>query len=35
MTGVTYFDPDGKEAVQKAKAIIVCGYAIKDTPLAC
>jgi hypothetical protein len=31
VTGVTYFDSEGKEAVRKAKAIIVCGYAI-ETP---
>jgi choline dehydrogenase-like flavoprotein len=31
VTGVTYFDPNGHEAEQKAKAIIVCGYAI-ETP---
>jgi choline dehydrogenase-like flavoprotein len=31
VTGVTYFDPNGREAEQKAKAIIVCGYVI-ETP---
>ena len=31
VTGVTYFDPDGREMEQKAKAVIVCGYAI-ETP---
>jgi choline dehydrogenase-like flavoprotein len=31
VTGVTYFDPNGHEVEQKAKAIIVCGYAI-ETP---
>jgi len=30
-TGVTYFDPDGHERQQKAKVVIVCGYAI-ETP---
>ncbi|MDQ2783531.1 MAG: GMC family oxidoreductase [Chloroflexota bacterium] len=31
ITGVTYFDPDGREKEQKAKVVIVCGYAI-ETP---
>ncbi len=31
VTGVAYFDPDKKEARQKAKVVIVCGYAI-ETP---
>ncbi len=31
VTGVTYFDRYGNEAEQKAKAVIVCGYAI-ETP---
>ncbi len=31
VTGVTYFDRDGVEHFQKAKAVIVCGYAI-ETP---
>ena len=31
VTGVTYFDPAGRECEQKAKAVIVCGYAI-ETP---
>ncbi len=31
VTGVTYLDSGGREAEQKAKAIIVCGYAI-ETP---
>jgi choline dehydrogenase-like flavoprotein len=31
VTGVTYFDPDGNEREQKAKAVIVSGYAI-ETP---
>jgi len=31
VTGVTYFDPDGREKEQKAKVVIVCGYAI-ETP---
>jgi len=31
VTGVTYFDPDGRETEQKAKVVIVCGYAI-ETP---
>lgn len=31
VTGVTYFDPEGRELEQKAKAVIVCGYAI-ETP---
>ncbi len=31
VTGVTYFDPDGWEKEQKAKVVIVCGYAI-ETP---
>ena len=31
VTGVTYFDPDGNEREQKAKVVIVCGYAI-ETP---
>jgi choline dehydrogenase-like flavoprotein len=31
VTGVTYFDPDGREREQKAKAVIVSGYAI-ETP---
>ncbi len=31
VTGVTYFDADGHEMEQKAKAVIVCGYAI-ETP---
>jgi len=31
VTGVTYFDPEGRECEQKAKAVIVCGYAI-ETP---
>jgi choline dehydrogenase-like flavoprotein len=31
VTGVTYFDRDGKEHEQRAKVVIVCGYAI-ETP---
>jgi choline dehydrogenase-like flavoprotein len=31
VTGVTYFDPEGYEREQKAKLVIVCGYAI-ETP---
>jgi choline dehydrogenase-like flavoprotein len=31
VTGVTYFDRDGSEHEQKAKIVIVCGYAI-ETP---
>jgi choline dehydrogenase-like flavoprotein len=31
VTGVTYFDPEGHEREQKAKLVIVCGYAI-ETP---
>jgi len=31
VTGVTYFDPDGNERFQKAKAVIVSGYSI-ETP---
>src|SRR5947199_9373445 len=31
VSGVTYFDSDGNEIEQKAKAVIVCGYAI-ETP---
>jgi choline dehydrogenase-like flavoprotein len=31
VTGVTYFDADGREAEQKARAIVVYGYAI-ETP---
>src|SRR5437764_10425200 len=31
VTGVTYFDPNGNEVVQKAKVVIVSGYAI-ETP---
>src|SRR4051812_15635124 len=31
VTGVTYFDPAKKEARQKARVVIVCGYAI-ETP---
>jgi choline dehydrogenase-like flavoprotein len=31
VTGVTYFDPAGNEVEQKAKVVIVCGYAI-ETP---
>lgn len=31
VSGVTYFDADGKEQVQRAKAVIVSGYAI-ETP---
>lgn len=31
VTGVTYFDPDGREVEQKAKVVIVSGYAI-ETP---
>jgi choline dehydrogenase-like flavoprotein len=31
VTGVTYFDPDGHEREQRAKVVIVCGYAI-ETP---
>lgn len=31
VSGVTYFDPNGKQVEQKAKAVIVCGYAI-ETP---
>lgn len=31
VTGVLYFDKDGAEHLQKAKAVIVCGYAI-ETP---
>jgi choline dehydrogenase-like flavoprotein len=31
VTGVTYFDPEGQERVQKAKLVIICGYAI-ETP---
>ncbi|MDQ2865079.1 MAG: GMC family oxidoreductase [Candidatus Eremiobacteraeota bacterium] len=30
-TGVTYFDADGRERVQNAKAVVVAGYAI-ETP---
>ncbi len=31
VTGVTHFDPEGHEREQKAKLVIVCGYAI-ETP---
>jgi choline dehydrogenase-like flavoprotein len=31
VTGVVYFDPDGRECEQRARAVIVCGYAI-ETP---
>jgi len=31
VTGVTYFDPDMRECEQKAKVVVVCGYAI-ETP---
>ncbi|MGB6845475.1 MAG: GMC family oxidoreductase [Candidatus Acidiferrales bacterium] len=31
VTGVTYFDAQGREVEQKTKAVIVCGYAI-ETP---
>lgn len=31
VTGVTYFDPAGREAEQRARVVIVCGYAI-ETP---
>ncbi len=31
VTGVTYFDPEGRERFQKAKAVIVAGYSI-ETP---
>jgi choline dehydrogenase-like flavoprotein len=31
VTGVTYFDPEGREVEQRARAVIVCGYAI-ETP---
>ncbi len=31
VSGVTYFDPDGKEREQRAKVVIVAGYAI-ETP---
>ena len=31
VSGVTYFDADGNEVEQKAKVVIVCGYAI-ETP---
>lgn len=31
VTGVAYFDRDGKEVEQRARAVIVCGYAI-ETP---
>lgn len=31
VTGVTYFDPDMREVEQRAKVVIVCGYAI-ETP---
>jgi choline dehydrogenase-like flavoprotein len=31
VSGVTYFDPSGHEREQKAKAVLVCGYAI-ETP---
>lgn len=31
VTGVTYFDPDGRERFQKAKAVVVAGYSI-ETP---
>ncbi len=31
VSGVTYFDPDGRERFQKAKAVIVAGYSI-ETP---
>ncbi len=31
VTGVTYFDPEGREREQRARAVIVCGYAI-ETP---
>jgi len=31
VTGVTYFDPEGRERFQKAKAVVVAGYSI-ETP---
>jgi choline dehydrogenase-like flavoprotein len=31
VTGVTYFDPEGREVEQRARAVIVCGYSI-ETP---
>ena len=31
VTGVSYFDPDGRACFQKAKAVIVAGYSI-ETP---
>ncbi len=31
VTGVTYFDPDGRQRFQKAKAVVVAGYSI-ETP---
>jgi len=31
VTGISYFDPDGKERFQKARAVIVAGYSI-ETP---
>jgi len=31
VTGVTYFDRDGREHFQRARAVMVCGYAI-ETP---
>lgn len=31
VSGVTYFDPDGRERFQKAKAVVVAGYSI-ETP---
>ena len=34
VTGVTYFDPQRRRTFQRAKAVIVCGYAI-ETPGCC
>lgn len=31
VTGVTYFDPQGREVEQRARAVLVCGYAV-ETP---
>ena len=33
VTGVTYFDSQGREKQQRAKAVIVCGYAIESPRL--
>jgi hypothetical protein len=34
-TGVSYFDRDGRERFQKARAVVVAGYAISRLHVCC